>query len=264
MTLTSSKSAVVRARVADQILADLRRRILRGDLADGEKLPAERDLAAAYGVSGATVREAVRVLSSTGLVDVRHGSGSYVNARPDVLVATMLTAVVGVERSGLLDLLDVAQGLNLRAVQLAAERGTNAELLALREAAAEVPASGTDEIVAGLKRFFTTLWGMAHNPLLAALSTFLMAAQLGLAVDLSDGRPDLWRSAARQLADGRTALVEALAARDSQRAAAMMHEYHARLLTVIDSLPKTTTLRADDPELAVYVSGFLTDRMTAA
>jgi len=49
-----------RVRAVDQILADLRERILRGELAHGERLPAERDLAQRYGVSAATVGEALQ------------------------------------------------------------------------------------------------------------------------------------------------------------------------------------------------------------
>ena len=61
-----------RRRLAD----DLRRRIRAGEFA-GEKLPSESRLSATYGVSRVTVRTALQ-LSSRGLVDIRHGSGSFV------------------------------------------------------------------------------------------------------------------------------------------------------------------------------------------
>ncbi len=63
-------------------------------------------------MSGATIREAVRVWSATGLVDVRQGSGPNISERPDTAVAALLATIVGVERSNLPDLLDVAHGLN--------------------------------------------------------------------------------------------------------------------------------------------------------
>src|SRR3982074_3700471 len=74
-----------RRRVADQILEDLRGQILSGALPHGTKLPAERELAVHYGVSGPTIREAMRVLTAMGLVDSRNGSGSTVNAQSDTL-----------------------------------------------------------------------------------------------------------------------------------------------------------------------------------
>jgi GntR family transcriptional repressor for pyruvate dehydrogenase complex len=251
---------VTRSRVADQILADLRRRILRGELADGTKLPAERDLAATYGVSGATMREAVRVLSATGLLDVRHGSGSYVRANADALIATLLVSVVEVEPTSLIDLLDVAQALNARAAQLAAERATAEELVSLRDAAENVPDAQVDEVIGGLKRFFTTLWAAAHNPLLTALARFLMDIQLGIALDLSGRRLDLWQPAVRELARKRSALVDALEARNPEAAAVLIAAYHAHLISMIESLPRTNEIKINDPELAEFLSSFVVAR----
>ncbi|MET7334940.1 GntR family transcriptional regulator [Nonomuraea sp. NPDC005650] len=257
MDEAASIPKVTRGRVADQILADLRRRILGGELADGSKLPAERDLAAAYGVSGATVREAVRVLSATGLVDVRHGSGSYVRANADALIATLLASVVEVERTGLTDLLDVLQALNTRAAQLAAERATAEDLACLRDAAGEVPEASVGDVIGGLKRFFTTLWAAAHSPLLTTFAKFLMDIQLGIALELSGGRLDRWQWAARELADQRVALVDALQARDPEHAAALVAKYHAHLVSVIDALPNTTASKVNDPELAAFLASFV-------
>lgn len=256
MAAATPNPRVIRSRVADQILADLRRRILRGELADGTKLPAERDLAATYGVSGATIREAVRVLSATGLLDVRHGSGSYVRANVGALIATLLVSVVEMEPTSLIDLLDVAQALNARAAQLAAERATAEELVALR-AAENVPDTQVDEVIGGLKRFFTTLWAAAHNPLLTALTRFLMDIQLGIALELSGGRVDLWQTAARELAGKRSALVDALEARNPEAAAALIAAYHAHLISMIESLPKTIELKIKDPEMTEFLSSFV-------
>ncbi|MEU0569286.1 GntR family transcriptional regulator [Nonomuraea sp. NPDC005983] len=261
MDEAASIPKITRGRVADQILADLRRRILSGELADGSKLPAERDLAVAYGVSGATVREAVRVLSATGLVDVRHGSGSYVRANADTLIATLLASVVEVERTGLFDLLDVAQALNARGAQLAAERATAEELASLRHVAGEVPEGSVGDVIGGLKRFFTTLWVAAHSPLLTTLAKVLMDIQLGIALELSEGRLDRWQLAARELADKRVTLVDALEARDPERAAALVAEYHAHLVSIIDSLLNAAESKVDDPELAALLSSFVAARV---
>jgi DNA-binding FadR family transcriptional regulator len=57
--------------VADQ----LRRRILGGELAEGERLPVEEELTAQFGVARTTLREALRVLESEGLIAIRRGRG---------------------------------------------------------------------------------------------------------------------------------------------------------------------------------------------
>jgi len=64
----------VYVQVADHIAA----RIASGDLRPGARLPAERDLAAEYGVSTDTVRRAVAVLRERGLIVTLTGRGSYV------------------------------------------------------------------------------------------------------------------------------------------------------------------------------------------
>ncbi|WP_325728380.1 FadR/GntR family transcriptional regulator [Microbacterium sp.] len=67
-------------RVAESIAADLRKRILRSE-ADDIPLPRQDDLTAQYGVSGPSLREALRILEAEGLITVRRGKfgGAYVH-----------------------------------------------------------------------------------------------------------------------------------------------------------------------------------------
>lgn len=62
------------------IAADLRHQITEGDLVAGSVLPSEADLAGSYGVSRVTVRKALEVLRSEGLIDARQGFGWFVPA----------------------------------------------------------------------------------------------------------------------------------------------------------------------------------------
>lgn len=56
--------------------------IERGELAPGQKLPAERDLADEWGIGYQTVRRAMRELRERGLVVSRVGKGTFVTAPP--------------------------------------------------------------------------------------------------------------------------------------------------------------------------------------
>jgi GntR family transcriptional repressor for pyruvate dehydrogenase complex len=62
----------------EEIVEQLKNRIIRRDIAPGEKLPTERALAEILQVNRSTVREALRKLESLDLVEIRHGDGVYV------------------------------------------------------------------------------------------------------------------------------------------------------------------------------------------
>jgi GntR family transcriptional regulator len=64
------------------IASGLRRRVVAGDLAPGERLPSEPELAKTLGVSRSSLRAAIALLEEDGLVQRLHGSGTYVTHRP--------------------------------------------------------------------------------------------------------------------------------------------------------------------------------------
>lgn len=69
---------VKKTSITQQVFEQFKAQILAGTWTVGEKLPAEKELAAALGVSRSTVRQALRSLSDYGLIESRLGSGSYV------------------------------------------------------------------------------------------------------------------------------------------------------------------------------------------
>lgn len=68
-----------------QVLRDLRRRIDSGELRQGERLPAENHLAEQYGVSRITIRRALANLATDGYIDRRHGTGTFVSERAELV-----------------------------------------------------------------------------------------------------------------------------------------------------------------------------------
>jgi DNA-binding FadR family transcriptional regulator len=87
--IAGSRSGAVRTqRIPEQVAADVRRRILRGELVVGDSLPAEAELMIQYGVSRPTLREALRIMESEQLIRIRRGGiGGAVVQRPDLDVA---------------------------------------------------------------------------------------------------------------------------------------------------------------------------------
>lgn len=81
--MSESVGRTKRRSLGRDVADDLRRRILRGELGAGSKLPSEAELGAHYGVSRVTVRAALQLMESRGLADIRHGSGTYVATNGD-------------------------------------------------------------------------------------------------------------------------------------------------------------------------------------
>jgi DNA-binding FadR family transcriptional regulator len=108
-------------------------RIREGALAPGDKLPTEAAVMAEFGVSRTVVREAISKLQAAGLVDTRHGVGTFV-------VGTGVSAGLRLKPDSMASLRDVVAVLELRigieteAAGLAAQRRTARDLAALREA----------------------------------------------------------------------------------------------------------------------------------
>ncbi|MCD6584567.1 MAG: FadR family transcriptional regulator [Desulfobacteraceae bacterium] len=67
-----------KTKLYEEIVDQLKNRIINKDIAPGEKLPAERTLAKMLNVNRSTVREALGKLESMDLVEIRHGEGVYV------------------------------------------------------------------------------------------------------------------------------------------------------------------------------------------
>ena len=78
---------VTREAVPQQIVSRLLDLIQQRHLGPGDRLPAERELAATMGVSRSSLREALRALTVLGVCEMRHGTGTYVSSlEPDLLV----------------------------------------------------------------------------------------------------------------------------------------------------------------------------------
>ena len=178
MTKRSQRPAVTLERlpslgIKERVAGQLRSLIEAGSLHAGERLPSERELAEQLGVSRSTVREAVQFLGALGLVEIRHGSGTFVRADGDLPSEWLQwTKRHQVEVH---ELLEVRRGLEAVAAELAAER--KHELEAMQEALADMEAALDGPDVPGLVEadlsFHTALAAASGNTALHHLAESL-------------------------------------------------------------------------------------------
>lgn len=118
-------------RVAERVVDELCAYIESNGLKSGDKLPPERVFIELLGVSRSSLREALRVLSTVGIIDVRHGDGMYV-ASTQPLHTTTKALFDATEQNALRNLVETRLGIELAAVTAATHRASDEDLASLQ------------------------------------------------------------------------------------------------------------------------------------
>ncbi len=109
--------------LTDEAIAQLRTMIQSGELPPGARLPPEHQLSAQLGISRSGIREAVKVLASARVLDVRRGDGTYVTSlAPALLLEGVGFAIELLQGETLLEVMEVRRLLEPAATAVAAER----------------------------------------------------------------------------------------------------------------------------------------------
>lgn len=217
--MSESLRPLARPRLYEQVVERLREYVKAEGLKTGDRLPPERDLADRLGVSRTSVRQAIVALEVQGLVEVRHGGGTYLlrnrlNAEP---LETMID-----RRRRLPDVLDARDALETKLAALAAVRRTEGDLSEI-DAALAAMAEAVDLGELGVEqdqRFHAAVTSAAHSTL---LTDFMAEISLSIAESRTEslrqpGRP------ARSL-DQHRQVAEAIRAGDAEGAARAMHTH---------------------------------------
>ncbi len=160
--------AVQRTSLPDQIASHLIRQIIEGDLAAGTLLPTEAELVREFSVGKSAVREAIRIVSTKGLVEVVQGSGMRVTPRQRWnLYDPELIAIIGDSVVTITHLMELRLGLEPSIAAHAASRATPEQVdqlaLLVEESAAHL--EDIEGIVRRDMEFHNVLAEAADNPL---------------------------------------------------------------------------------------------------
>ena len=143
--------------------------IVRGDLPAGKPLPIEAELGKKFGASRTVMREAVKILSTKGLIGQRPRVGTYVHPeeRWDLLDAEVLTWILDRHFSHSLvrEFLEVRIGIEPAAAALAAANATDADIALLKDRLEKMRSamSGHFDPVAADIAFHATILEISHN-----------------------------------------------------------------------------------------------------
>ena len=126
------------------IVADKLTEHVLGELAPGMSLPSEAELAERYGVSRVTMREAVKMLSGRGLLDVSRGRRAIVRQPDGSVFGDFLSSLIKSDPKCLFDLIEVRRSLEIQSVTLAAQRATRAGITAAESALERMSAAAAE------------------------------------------------------------------------------------------------------------------------
>ena len=213
---------IKKTRVAEEVADRIRVLMLDGTFPPGQPLPSERHLAERFGVSRGSIRDALRTLETIGLLETRHGQGTFPHELSvDRLVAPL--ASVMAYRSDLQDeLLDVRRMFEPALARFAAQRATEedlADLQSILDAQRQKLKTGQSAILEDTA-FHAILARSTRNrvvmSIMATLNDLLVESRTQSLQQ--KGRP------ARSI-DGHEAVVAALRRRDAEGAAQAMYNH---------------------------------------
>jgi DNA-binding FadR family transcriptional regulator len=223
-------------RMADLVASQLRRRIIDRDLRDGDELPREADLLEEFSVSRPSLREAVRILETEGLLRIRRGKrgGAIVQSPTPESAAYHLSLTLQSRATTIADISAAREVLEPTCAGMLAERDTEARKAAVQRLSELVHANsltiGTaEEFSEGAITFHETIVALCGNTSIAtltsALESIVRSQERRWAVRRSQVgiQPDL--DFQREVLDDHQQLIELIAAGDAAAATATMHEH---------------------------------------
>jgi len=205
-------------RLSEEVGGDLQRRIARGELKPGDRLPTEKALGEAFGVSRAVVREAIARLKADGLIETRQGSGAFVVDAPKTINLRFWKGV-GSEMDELRDIFELRVMVEGAVAELAAQRRNKRDLNVMSRHLREMDeamAGGHDGTEAD-DNFHIAMARATHNSYVSRLVEFLGR-------HFSDSRKLSWHGTRRELAHPQEAqrehraLFEAISRGDAEAA----------------------------------------------
>jgi len=215
--------------LALELVDSLSDRIREGRLAVGDKLPTEAAIMAEFNVSRTVVREAISKLQASGLVETRHGIGTFVlglGQNPGFKITpeqfSTLRDVIAV--------LELRIGVETEAAALAALRRTDANLATMREAlnaVARAVDEGRDAVLADFQFHQEIARATQNNHFMELISTLGSMIIPRARLEGPDAQSDERRQYLRRVNGEHENIYDAIAGQDPEAARAAMRTHLA-------------------------------------
>ncbi|MDK2895073.1 MAG: hypothetical protein PWQ98_1199 [Moorella sp. (in: firmicutes)] len=158
-------------KIYEEIVEQVKKSLSEGKLMPGDRFYSERELSEKLGVSRASVREAIRALTTMGVLEVKPGEGTFVRKVQNCDIVQPLVMAMLLEEQQTAYLLEARKILERELAYLAAQRATTEE----KEKLVEIVQQMNSELAKGYLqedtdvKFHLAVAGMSHNPILSRL-----------------------------------------------------------------------------------------------
>jgi DNA-binding FadR family transcriptional regulator len=221
-------SKVSVGRMSEVIVDKIRELMREGQLKPGDRLPPERELCESFGVSRVTMREALRMLESAGLVEIRVGArgGAFVTAPTSNRVGEGLTDLLTLSVISAAHVTEVRMILELGIVPLVCERATDDDLAALEKICerSEGALRAGDYTMEMSLEFHTAIAQATHNPAVEMLVESFRGPILMSLEEAHEVAPEMGGRGTEEHEE----FVAAVRRRDSDEAVRIMREHLTR------------------------------------
>ena len=221
---------IPRTRAYELVIRQVEDQILAGALSVGDRLPAERDLAAKLGVSRAAVREAMRAMEAQGVVrsgvGVGPDSGTFLTSMPSKALTQFLRLHMALANFPIDDVVETRIMLERWSARLAA-RQASADDLATMERLLDAMDAETADMRAFNELdtdFHVAMAEAAHNTLITEMTTAIRHSMRSMVLTSFRDHGD-WAQLSDLLRAQHRAIYDAIASHDQQRAADAVEEH---------------------------------------
>ncbi|HEX4064876.1 MAG TPA: FadR/GntR family transcriptional regulator [Acidobacteriaceae bacterium] len=205
-----------------RVVNHIRNLIETGDLQPGDRIPPEREFARRLRISRASLRTGIGYLAAMGVMDVRHGVGTFVADGPPEIGKSSLSLLGALHGFQSWQMFEARRILESELAALAAQRGREQHLAALSEEVAEMYATVDNpmEYLIHDVRFHRVIAQASGNPILAALMETITSALYDERRKTAERSRDL-----RQSADLHREIYRAIRSRNAAEARAVMERH---------------------------------------
>ncbi|MER5710157.1 FadR/GntR family transcriptional regulator [Streptomyces sp. NPDC042898] len=223
---------VKQSRTHELVLESLERQVLAGELKAGDRLPPERELAPALGVSRSALREALRVMETIGVLVANVGRGPDAGARivrnPDDALGRILRLHLALGSYGVEDVLEARVLLERSSVEAAARRASDEDLDEAEELLARMREAGADVTLFNEldTAFHVLIARSSGNGLVSTLTSAVRESVRTLILQAEEAAED-WAATAEELNREHAELLRLVRAGDGPAAAELV-ERHIR------------------------------------